>query len=344
MMKKNGRPKKGKSQPPAPGSPEASGRFHSPAELFGKDQWPLNGNDKARQTASTVLTAPSEWDFSAVKPAELEACLCYEFARESEVIATLAESYLERVRRGSEDEIVVAHCDLLERHTRCAFLLESLAPHFDLRETTWEKIKPAKVRAAAAAVFLQRSAFETAKPDVLAYRMALEGKFSNVKGLDERGMITERRYARGVKEWDGVDLHFESDAEIALVHIDWTKPVSEIKSACEKWLEAKINQRGGIVKTGRHANPESRARDLLRGLGAMRLLAHHPLKEAIAITKKKLGQPLYSGNEHRDDSRLTGRTAWSNGMKRARAYFKRTFRFEDAEPISWRFYKQRAET
>lgn len=186
MMKKNGRPKKGDSQPPAPASPEAGVRRLSPAECFGKDRWPLKVNDKERQTAPTVLTAPAEWDFSAVEPAELEACLCYEFARESEVIAKLAEPYLERVRRGSPDEIVAAHCDLLERHMQCAFLLESLAPNFDLRETTWEKIKPAKVRAAAAKAFLRRSAFETVKPgDVTVYRMALEGKFSNVKGVDE---------------------------------------------------------------------------------------------------------------------------------------------------------------
>ena len=205
--------------PPVPIEPVGHNADSEAAALLAHDL-AKHDMEKAKKRP-TVLTAPEEWDFSAIPPNELPACLCYELARESETIVRLSEAYLERWRSGSDD-ITATHTAIVEKHIKCGFLLESLAPHFDLRKTTWEKLD-VEARAAAAKAFRGRSAFGTAKPgDVGSYKSAMKGSYSNLVVFNERGETTVRKYARGVKEWDGVNLHFQTGDEITLVHIDWT--------------------------------------------------------------------------------------------------------------------------
>ena len=159
-----------------------------------------------------ALTAPAEWDFSAVPTDELEACLCYELARETETFTRLSEAYLEHVKTGSEARIA-AHCELIQINRRCAYLLKSLGSHFDLVRTSWGNI-PAEIRTAAAKALANRAAFDQARPgDAGSYEFAIQGRYSNVHGLDEQGEEIELKLARGVKEWDGVSLHFQTGDE-----------------------------------------------------------------------------------------------------------------------------------
>ena len=281
------------------------------------------------------LTSPKEWDFSGIDPEESEACLSYELARESIEFAKIADSYLNQVKTRSESK-TATHCDMISINHRCAFLIESIAPHIDLQNTTWANIKPKKERAVAARAYRGRPAFDSAKREVASYAMAIQGKYSN---------------ARGVKEWDGANLFFQTEAEISLVYIDWTKPVATIKRDCQVWLQGKIEQREGHDITGRHAKSERVAQDILRGLSAMRLLAHHPLKEAIRIIQMKNEQDKSDGRNAPEFypyqgwldavGRPQGQSAWDTGIKRTVAYFHEFFPLEKQGPRSWNLYQDR---
>ena len=92
------------------------------------------------------------------------------------------------------------------------------------------------------------------------------------------------------------------------------------------------------MKTGRHAR--GKAADLLRGLGAMRLLAHHPLKDAIKMTKD-VPRKWHYGGWIDGDGRPHGQTAWDNGIENVAGYFRQMFRFEKDEPTSLQLYNRR---
>ena len=290
-------------------------------------------------------SAPSEWDFSAVPPDELEACLCYELARETEKFAGLSEAYLEHVKTGSEDRIA-AHCALIQINIRCAYLLNSLGSHFDLLKTSWGNIPPG-IRTTAAKAFANRAAFDQAKPgDARSYKFAMQGRFSNVRGLDERGEEIELKLPRGVKEWDGVSLHFQTGDELTLIHIDWTQPASVIKKQCKAWVAEKCTQRGAIVKDGR---PRNSPKALLNGIGAMRLLAHHPFKAAIKIAEKNPSRRFQAecfypyGGRVDNDGRPHGQSAWDTGIDTTVDFFHKMFPREEQEPRSWSLYQKRRE-
>lgn len=102
-------------------------------------------------------------------------------------------------------------------------------------------------------------------------------------------------------DWDfepwpaGSVLAYSTDVIVAL-HINWGRPLGEIKEQFNEWLSwahkeyAKSPKR---AKQGR-GNPVSQAQAALKALTALRLLRNRRWKDAANIYSQKVGQDLYS--------------------------------------------------
>jgi hypothetical protein len=136
------------------------------------------------------------------------------------------------------------------------------------------------------------------------------------------------------------DLIEHATKEIFSVQIDRTQPFNKIKKQAIDWLQANARRKRQTTKVGRHAKEEVLHRDALRRLGALRLLAHYPLKQAIEITKHHQVD-LYSTFVD-TDGRPGHQTAWENGVKGVCKLLQNTFRLDKGElPISWVLYQKR---
>jgi hypothetical protein len=275
---------------------------------------------KAAGNSAQQTLARKEWDFREVPPEQIEACFLYEYARESSKIRELSKWFENATFDHSDYQDDPEYFQISRLNPRCAWLLSLIAPHLRLAETPWQLIDKKKIR----------------------------GGFGG-------GAKTFRFLASwevGCVKWDELGSNYPDDkptsfytgdgCEWACIEIDWDVDFSIIKADAIAWLEERLKAKGLVAKKGRHAKKSSYWQDGLRQLGALRLLAHYPLKKAIEISKgyqKK--DSIYSGYID-SEGRPAHQTAWDKACKSAVEVFQNTFGFQKSEkPICWDLWQKR---
>jgi len=250
------------------------------------------------------VPAPLEWDFRGVPDSELEACVYYEFARESKTVCTLAARIAGHTFTDTLDGCDPSFNALRTINPILAMMLANLAPELDLKRIGWCTLK-SKWRELAVGVIAPDQAFREAKYGEIGVVGDL---------LSKREYHSEDEMERPAI----VDLPWIEGAQYVLFRIDWRRPGKEIREQFLAWLDPLVKQ-GPIL--GRHAG-KARFHDWLRGLSAMRLLAHYAFGEAFERSEGS----LYA----------LGQSAWENGIQMAYNFFQSLLSFPELEePISW---------
>jgi hypothetical protein len=266
--------------------------------------------------------ARKEWDFSKVPPGQLKACFLYEYARESPTIRSIAQEMEGYLYTDGSDWSEPNLARLRHHNYECAMLLAHVGPDLDLgipwqsldktKEAPWQREKETK-RAFLARVVRNVPCFR-------------EAPFDDAKVWD---------YIRK----NDPDLVRKSTREVVSFWIDWSKSLREIQRWASDWLRANPRAKRLPKKRGRHASENAKYKDALRGLGALRLWARYPLKQAMQITKD-CGVYLYS--PYLDHGRPVHQTAWKNGVKGVVKLLQNTFALSETEmPLSWHQLERR---
>jgi hypothetical protein len=264
-----------------------------------------------------------EWDLLNVPPSELKACFLYEYARESPTIRAIAQEMKGYLYTDGSDWSEPNLWRLRHHNYECGMLLAHVGPDLDLgipwqsldktKEAPWQREKETK-RAFLARVVRKVPCFR-------------EAPFHYAEVWDD----LRRRDPDSLKKWAN---------EVVSFWIDWSKPVSEIQKQASDWLAANPRAKRLPGKRRRHARENAKYKDGLRGLGALRLWAQYPLKQAMQITKD-CGVYLYS--RHLDqDGRPVHQTAWDNGARGVVKLLQNTFALSKTEmPLSWQKREKR---
>jgi len=249
-----------------------------------------------------------EWDFSRVPFSQLEACFAWEFARECEWIVDgcvrdLIPSETIRVNTGNEkrgeyeyEEIENPdYEDYLFRPDDFVGCIcgHMIADNCYKLDTPWQSLS-ADVR---------DELIKSGTPEVIG-----------VMELTPRGY--DFRVAFGLEPDRESKAWFDS----AAFRINWDQSDKRLLQDFAAWLKSK---RGKPAKETRGRN----RKDALNMLGAMRLLHHMPLEEAIILTTRTLGEPLYGK-----------RPSWERARKSALEIYRGEFLTnpsEEDEPISF---------
>jgi hypothetical protein len=280
---------------------------------------------KRDEIKSSGTLIREEWDFSHIPAAELKACFLYEYARESQTILALAKGMEGYEYTDSSDYSEPNFFALTGRNHDCAILLAHVGPDLNLAAIPWQALDKMKIA-------------PWQRPD--------EGKRAFLARVMRKKCFREVPFVEA-EVWEQLrenqpDLVKDASYEIVSVRIDWTKPFKEIKEQAIAWLQANPRSKKQKAKRGRHAKEEAAYRDALRRLGALRLWARYPLKEAMQITED-YGVNLYS--TYIDSvGRPAHQTAWENGVKQLPKLLRKTFRLSKTEmPVSWDLREKRRE-
>lgn len=228
---------------------------------------------ESTNTESAAI-AREEWDFSRVPFAQLEACFAWEYARECEwimdgCITDLIPSEIILVNTGDErkgeDECEEIHNPEYEEYlfrpddfVGC-IRGRMIAENYHQLEISWQGLS----------VKLQEELIKEGTPEVIGLLELLPENYEFRVGF---GLEPDRAF----KAW------FDS----AAFRINWDQSDKRLLQDFAGWLKEK-RQRPPRETRGRNR------RDALNMLGAMRLLHHMPLEEAIILTTRTLGEPLY---------------------------------------------------
>jgi hypothetical protein len=144
--------------------------------------------------------------------------------------------------------------------------------------------------------------------------------------------VLRRKVADFSTRWHAGSRLYHFGTEENAIRIEWSQGPQAVKAAMEKWFQqhkrglARLKREGKLpgAEYGSHMyhlrdetgakNPRRKYMSALRGLGAMRLLGSHTLREAIEITKGS----LYSSDPR-------SRSAWNKGITQARQTFQELF-------------------
>jgi len=247
----------------------------------------------------------SEWDFSKIPFGEMEACFAWEYAREWENI-----DYVEippetiDLGPGKEDEIGAGE---IENPDYAAYLHDPDEIVGCLRGNM---------------VVENRSYLKTPWQDLKKEKRA---ELVSLGTPDAIGILELQP-----KSWDfksGFGLLEDSTAKpwfaAAAFRINWDQSDKRLVSDFSDWLKA--NRK----KPTRESRGRNR-RDALNMLAAMRLLHRMPLEEAIILTTRTLGEPLYGK-----------RPSWERARKAALEIFREEFLVnpqDDEVPKSYEKY------
>jgi hypothetical protein len=242
-------------------------------------------------TNQTPRLARSEWDFSKIPFWEMEACFAWEYAREWENLEEI-DLPLETISRpvciGNDEE-----CDWeeVENPDYEKYLQDPdevvgclrgnmVAENRHLLETPWQDLKNEK----------RAELISLGTPDAIGILelQPKSGDFKSGFGLLENSTATP---------WFAA----------AAFRINWNQSDKRLVSDFSDWLKA--NRK----KPARESRGRNR-RDSLNMLAAMRLLHRMPLEEAIILTTRTLGEPLYGK-----------RPSWERARKAALEIFREEF-------------------
>lgn len=237
----------------------------------------------------TPIIARHEWDFSKVPKAQLEVCFAWEYAREWD---GLTEGYaLECVPK--ETISVLVEEDEYSEESNPEF------EHFESDPDNWIGcIQADSLREYAShlrtpwmdlPIWTRSMIFQSATPEAIGMIELTPGSFDFKRafGLDERFG----------KAW------FKASA----FRINWDQSDKRLLSDFAAWLKEN-RQKPAKEQRGRDRRGD------LNMLGAMRLLHHMSLEDAIIETTRALGEPLYGK-----------RPSWERARKGALRVFQEDF-------------------
>src|SRR4029453_14689727 len=245
----------------------------------------LQRQTKIHKAINSLLPtlAQEAWDFREVPREQLEACFLYEYARESSKICELSKSFENATFDFSDYLDDPEYFQISRLNPRCAWLLSLIAPNLRLAETPWRLIDKKKIRGGFGG---DAKAFKFMHPwEAGSIRWEeLHKCIETVETVTRDGKPYP--YTASLKpEPPPTSVYISDWTECACIEIDWTEDFSKIKADAIAWLEERLKEKGLAAKKGRHAKKSSYWEDALRQLGALRLLAHYPLKKAIEISK-----------------------------------------------------------
>jgi len=266
-----------------------------------------------------------EWDFSSIPVSELKACFLYEYARESRTVLAIAQGMEGYEYTDFSDQFEPNFMRLGRHNYECAVLLANIGPDLKLATTPWQDLDKKRTTSG------WQQPDET-KRQFLARCVRKASSFTKVRFEDAEWWESLRR--ANPKSLEGYSR------EIVSFRIDWGKPLPQLQKDALAWLRGnhRCTQTRGL--RGRHAREEAKYKDALRRLGALRLWARYPLKEAIKITES-CGVELYS--TYLDgDGRPAHQTAWKNGVYGVVKLLQDTFALSETEkPFSWQQLERR---
>ena len=258
--------------------------------------------------------AREEWDFSRVPLEQLEACFAWEFARECEWLVGGFKSDLippETItvntgdeRKGEYEYEEIENPDYEDYffspddHVGCVRGM-MVAENLHKLDTPWQGLLPE----------VQVEMIKMGTPEVIGM-------------LELSPRSYEFRVAFGLELDRAEKTWFDS----AAFRINWDQSDKRLLHDFGAWLK---RQRSKSAKELRGRN----RRDSLNMLGAMRLLHHMPLQEAIILTTRTLGEPLYGK-----------RPSWERARKSALETYRGEFLTNPSEgddPLSYpKFIKE----
>lgn len=264
---------------------------------------------KSDENASGVIPR-EEWDFSRVPFDQLEACFAWEYARDCDWIldGTIREFVPPETitvnTGGKEDEYCFDEIDnpdyedfLLspDEHVGC-IRGRMLAENCYKLKTPWQGLDRK----------MQDELIQLGTPEVIGL-------------MDLNPQSYEFRIAFGLEP----DRESRPWFDFAALRINWDQSDKRLLQDFADWL--KRNRK----KSPREMRGRNR-RDALNMLGAMRLLHAMPLEDAIILTTRTLGEPLYGK-----------RPSWERARKAAREIYREEFLTnpnDEDEPISYPKY------
>lgn len=262
---------------------------------------------KPIETQQTIISR-QEWDFSDVPFAQLEACFAWEFARECEwIVDGCVTDFIpsETIIVNTGDERRGEYeCEEIENPEYEEYLFrpddfvgcicgQMIADNYRKLDTPWQCLS-ADVR---------DELIKSGTPEVIG-----------VMELTPRGY--DFRVAFGLEP----DREFNAWFDSAAFRINWDQSDKRLLQDFAAWLKSKRK------KSPRETRGRNR-KDALNMLGAMRLLHRMPLEEAIILTTRTLGEPLYGK-----------RPSWERARKSALEIYRSEFLTnpsEEDEPISF---------
>jgi hypothetical protein len=248
-----------------------------------------------------------EWDFSSIPVGQSEACFAWEYAREFEFAVEghfkdfiPPETIIVNVGGRPDD------CDMEEMENPdyeqyhfnadefvgCIYGL-MIAENYHKLEHPWQSLDPKTQD-----------------------RLVVEGTPAMIGVQDLQPRSFDFRVAFGLEEDRDIKPWFDA----AAFRINWHQSDKRLLQDFASWLK----------RNRKHAARETRGRnrrDALNMLGAMRLLHHMPLEEAIILTTRTLGEPLYGK-----------RSSWERARKSARDIYLKEFLMNPSnedEPLSF---------
>lgn len=252
--------------------------------------------------------AQEEWDFSRVPFKQMEACFAWEFARECEWLvggfkSDLIPSETITVNTGDERKGEYEYEEIENPDYEDYFFSPDdyvgcvrgmmVAENLHKLDTPWQGLLPE----------VQEEMIKMGTPEVIGL-------------LELSPRSYEFRVAFGLEPGRAEKAWFDS----AAFRINWDQSDKRLLHDFGAWLK---RQRSKPAKELRGRN----RRDSLNMLGAMRLLHHMPLEEAIILTTRTLGEPLYGK-----------RPSWERARKSALETYRGEFLTnpsESDEPLSY---------
>lgn len=249
---------------------------------------------QADQQTSAPRLARSEWDFSRVPKAQLEVCFAWEYAREW---AGMTEGYAVEIVPTQTVSVAVSEDEWEEQPNPEYEQFESDADNWigclqagslmDYSErlgTPWMDLP----------IGIRTKIFQNATPEAIGLIELAPGnfEFNAAFGLDKRFG----------KAW----------FKAAAFRINWDQSDKRLLSDFAAWLKEN-RQKPAKEQRGRDRRGD------LNMLGAMRLLHHMPLEDAIIETTRALGEPLYGK-----------RPSWERARKGALRVFQEDFLIDAA--------------
>jgi hypothetical protein len=251
-----------------------------------------SGESTAQEANSRPKLAQCEWDFSNIPDAQLDVCFAWEYAREWDTL-----------RHGFKSEVVPRETITVNWGNHDEFEPEDKAnPDYEEYERdpdSWVGcIKAGLLTNYMSSLYVPWQDL----PKHLRARMFQYGTPEAV-GLLE---IAPRTYEFNTAFMLGGKLGNPAFSGAAF-RINWDQSDTRLLADFASWLKDK-RQKPAKEQRGRERRGD------LNMLGAMRLLHHMPLEEAIIETTRALGEPLYGK-----------RPSWERARKSALRVFQEDF-------------------
>lgn len=261
---------------------------------------------KSEESSNPTLPR-EEWDFSSIPVDQSEACFAWEYARECAWIVDGCftnlippETITVKVNAGPDDWDIeeIENPDYeqylfnADEFVGCIYGLMIAENYYTLKHP-WQS--------------LDKNAQD---------KLVAEGTPAMIGVQDLNPKTFDFKVAFGLEEDRDIKPWFDA----AAFRINWHQSDKRLLQDFASWLK----------RNRKHAARETRGRnrrDALNMLGAMRLLHHMPLEEAIILTTRTLGEPLYGK-----------RSSWERARKSARDIFLTEFLMNPSnedEPLSF---------